>query len=156
MFDPRSDLVGLFTNSRIGAASRFGSTTSCYVRLIKEEVDNKETEPNDYGNNYVGLLWLKSPRAYNNDIDVGFSTTAHEVVVDCHLIIPRNDKWLKGVHETFINNITNTFEKTIRTYATASGKSWNQAAVENMPLSSDPENPNICFRVLEVVCHKAD
>jgi hypothetical protein len=155
LFDPRTDLIGLFTNSRLGAASRY-SNTSVYIRLVKETVDNKDTEPNDYGTKYVGILWLKPPRTYNTSADVGFNTTEHDVIIDCHLIIPRNDQWLKNTHETFANNITHSFETTIRTNASASGKSWQNAEVSNMPISNDPDNPNVCYRVLEVTCFKAD
>jgi len=154
MFDPRDDLIGLFTNSRIGAASRY-STTTAYVKLLSYE-GNEEKEPNDYGDKYVGIMWFKPPRSYLATMDIGFSTTEHEVVVDCDLIIPVNDKWLKGIHSTYINNILHTFETTIRTNASASGKTWDTAEVHAIPVSLDAENPNVYRRVVEVVCKKAN
>ena len=154
VFDPRTDIIGLFTSSRIGAVSRF-SGTSVYVKLISYE-DNENAEPNDYGNNYVGILWLKPPRAYFTDLDVGFRTTEHEVIVDCDLIIPKNDKWLRNSHASFINNVIHTFETTIRTNTSTPGKSWGMAEVTGIPISEDPEYPNIYFRVMELRCIKAN
>lgn len=156
MFDPRTDIISLFTSSRIGAASRY-STTSVYVKILKEEVDNRETEPNDYGDKYVGILWLKHPRAYLTNVTIGTGTIDHEVVVDCHLIIPRNDHWLKNIHETYINNILKRFEATIESNSTSSAsKSWDVVEPPNILSASDPDNPNICFRVIELVCRKTD
>lgn len=154
MFDPRSDVIGLFTSSRIGADSRF-SGTSVYVKLISFE-DNETVEPNDYGDKYVGIMWFKPPRAYFTDLDVGFSTTEHEVIVDCDLILPKNDKWLRNSHATFINNILHTFETTVRTNCTVSGKSWDIAMVSNVLISFDENNPNIYRRILELRCIKAN
>jgi len=155
MFDPRSDLIGLFTNSRIGAASRYGSSSTVYIKLLIVE-DNEEKEANDYGSKYVGIIWLKPPRAYLEDLNVGFSTTEHEVVVDCDLVIPVNDKWLRNTHATFINSVLHTFETTIRTNASATGKSWDNAEAKSIPISFDSETPNIYRRVIEVVCKKAN
>ena len=156
MFDPRSDLIGLFTNSRIGAASRF-STASVYIQLIKEEVDNMEIEPNDYGRKNVGLMWLKTPREpVAKNIKVGTGTIDHEVVVDFHLIIPRNNTWLKNIHATYINSILATFEATIETNSTSSaGKSWDVAEPPNI-LSTNAESPNLCFRMGELVFRKTN
>jgi len=154
MFDPRDDIIGLFSNSRIAAASKF-STTSVFVQILTVE-ENEEKEPNDYGDKYVGMLWLSQPRAYLTGIDIGFNATEHLVVVDCKLVIPKNDKWLKNKHATFTNSIMHTFETTIRTNASAAGKSWDTAEVTNIPISIDDVNPNINYRLLEVVCKKAN
>ena len=154
MFDPRSDLIGLFTNDRIGAASKY-STTSVYIQLVSWE-DNEEKEPDDYGSKYVGILWLKPPRAYNEPMDIGFSTTMHEVVVDCDLLIPKNDNWLRNTHATYIKNICHTFETTIRRNASASGKTWDTAELRSIPISFDSENPGVYRRVFEVIFKKHD
>ena len=154
VFDPRSDIIGLFTSSRIGAASRF-STTSVYVKLLSYE-DNDTAEPNDYGSKYVGIIWLKPPRAYLDSLDVGFRTTEHEVVVDCDLVIPKNNEWLRNSHATFINSVLHTFETTVRTNCSAAGKSWGTAEVKSIPISLDPDNPNIYRRVMELICIKAN
>ena len=157
MFDPRSDIISLFSNSRIGANSRYGSSATVYVKLIEYDIENAEIEPNDYGDRYVGIMWLMPPRAYNRTLDIGFNTTEHTVVIDCRLILPQNNKWLKNIHSTYINSVLHTFETTIRTNGDATaGKSWDIAELNNMPVSNDPENPNIHYRVLEVVCVKAD
>ena len=154
MIDPRSDIIGLFTNSRIGADSRY-SGTSVYIKIVSTE-DNENTEPNDYGDKYVGILWLKPPRQYLNDLTISFTVTEHEAIVDCDLIIPRNDKWLKNNHSTFINNIVDLFERTIRENSTTSGKTWDIAMVDNILVSVDVENPNIYRRLMELRCYKAD
>jgi hypothetical protein len=157
LFDPRSDLISLFTNSKISANSRFGSNKTVFVKLLEEKVDNKHKEIDDYGSECVGIIWMSPPRAYLEDMDIGFNTTQHSVVVDCRLIVPRNDRWLQGVHDTFINSILHTFETTIRSNGDASaGKSWDTAMATNMPVSSDPENPSINYKVIEVVCTKAN
>jgi len=153
MFDPRSDIIGLFTNSRIGASSRY-SGTDVYVKILSME-DNEEKEPNDYGDKYVGIIWLKPPRVYLNDMDIGFNTAEHEVVVDCDFILPKNERWLKGNHATFINSILHTLETTIRTNCSASGKSWDIAMFNDIPISFNDE-PNIYRRVSEIVCYKAN
>lgn len=154
MFDPRTDLIGLFTNSRIGAACKY-STVSVYVKLINSE-DDKEAKPSDYGSKYVGIMWFKPPRAYFRDMDLGFQTTEHEVIVDCDLVIPTSEKWLEGVHSTYINNILHIFETTIRTNSTVSGKSWDIARADAIPISFDSTTPNIYRRVVEVICRKAN
>jgi len=102
-------------------------------------------------------MWLHPPRAYNKSMDVGFSTTEHEAVIDCRLIIPRNDKWLKNTHETYINTILHLFEIRVRANADATAdKSWDTAEVTAMPVSDDPDQPNMCYRVLEAVFTKAN
>ena len=153
MFDPRTDIVGLFTSARIGADSRY-SGTSVYVKILKEEIDNTDTEANDYGSKYVGILWLSPPREYISPKSINSTKYEHEAVVDCRLIVPRNDKWLRNNHETFIHNVLHTFETRIRDNYNASGKSWDIALPTNMPVTNNPDNPNVCYRVLELVCYK--
>ena len=154
MFDPRSDIIGLFTNSRIGAASRY-STTSVYIQLLQVE-DNEEKEPNDYGDKYVGIMWLRQPRAYMTSVDIGFNSTDHQVIVDCDIVIPKNDKWLKNTHTQYMTKILHTFETTIRRNSSASGKSWDIAEASNIPVSFDDMNPNVYRRVVEVICRKVN
>jgi len=153
MFDPRDDLIGLFTNCRIGAVSKYGSTASVYVQLLTTE-DNSGKEPNDYGDKTVGIIWFKPPRAYLTDIDIGFNTTEHQVIVDCDFVLPQNDKWLQGIHGTFIKNIIHTLETTIRTNSSASGKSWDTAELLN--IYTDFSIPNINRRIMEIICYKAN
>jgi len=154
MFDPRDDIIGLFSNSRILANSKY-SSTSVFIKLLSFE-DNEEKEPNDYGDKCVGILWLKQPRAVLTSIDIGFNSTEHLITVDCNLIVPKNDKWLKNKHATFMNDVLHTFETTLRANASASNKSWDTIEAANIPISIDDVNPNINYRFIEVVCKKAN
>jgi hypothetical protein len=152
MFDPRDDIIGLFTNARIGGSSRFSSST-VYVKLLKTE-DNSGKEPNDFGNNMVGIIWLKPPRTVNTCIDVGFSTSEHRVVIDVDMVLPHNDEFLKNVHDSFINSILHSLETTIRTYATKSGVSYDTA--ELVFVMSDYSIIGVHRRLMEIVCVKSN
>lgn len=153
MIDPRSDLISLFTNSRIGAASKF-STTSVYIKILEAE-GQEEKEPNDYGSKYVGILWLRPPRAYLSNINIGYTRDEIETVVDCHLYIPKNPRWFNaGDYGTYINRILDTFQTTIRS---SSGKVWDMARMNSIPDSlTGGDNPNVYGRVIEVVCQNID
>lgn len=155
MFDPRNDIISLFTNSRIGAVSKYGGTASVYVKILRLE-DNEEKEPDDYGTKTVGLLWLHPPRAYNQNIKAGTGTIQHDVVIDCHLIIPKNDNHLKDIHADYINTILNTFEATLEASSTSTaGKSWDVATPPNI-LTSTSDDPNIYYRMFEITCTKTN
>jgi hypothetical protein len=153
MFDPRDDIIGLFTNSRIGAVSKYGSNATVYMQLLKTEDDSCK-EPNDYGDKTVGIIWFKPPRCYNTGLDIGFSSTEHQVIIDCDMVLPVNDKWLQGVHGDYINNVLHTFETTIRDNATKSGVSYDTAELLNV--ITDFSIPNINRRIIEILCFKSN
>lgn len=154
MIDPRNDLISLFTNSRIGAASKF-SGTSVYVKILVTE-GQAEKEPNDYGSSYVGLIWLHPPRSYLTTIDIGYGKDEGETVVDCHLYIPLNKRWFNSDdYGTFINSVLTVFQTTIRSNQT--GYVWDMARVSNIPDSlTGGNNPNVYGRVIEVVFKNID
>ena len=154
MIDPRSDIISLFTDSRIGASSMY-SGTSVYVKLLESE-GQEEREPNDYGRNYVGIIWLRPPRVYSNIHDISYNHDISEIVVDCHLYIPKNTAWFKpGGYSSYIRQVLDTLQTTLRSNQT--GKSWHSIRLSNIPDSlTGGDNPNVYGRVIEVVCMKID
>jgi len=154
MIDPRSDLISLFTDSRIGAVSKY-SGTSVYVKILVTE-GQEELEPSNYGSKYVGLIWLHPPRVYSSELNIGYTKDEHEYVVDCHLYIPKNKRWFNpDDYGTFIASVLNTFQTTIRSNQT--GKDWDRARVSNIPNSlTGGDNPNVYGRVIEVVFKNID
>ena len=156
MFDPRYELTRLFTNARIGASDRYGSTSSSYVKLLVTE-GNEEKEANDFGSTYVGIMWLKPPRTYpDNNVDIGYNKIMNETVVDCDLIIPKNDKRLYNssgtLYGNFIAEILRRFQATVQTNSHPTDGFWVDAHVGPVLISTDPENPNIYRRVVEFIC----
>lgn len=155
MFDPRDDIIGLFTSSRIGAASRY-SGTSVYVHILTWE-DHLDAEPDDYGEKTVGLLWLRPPRSVLQSVDIGYHATAHTVVVDAYLHIPVCDAWLKGIRRVFVNSIMDTFETRLRDEGNSKdGVGWDTIEVTGVPVCFDDVNPGVDLRVLEVTCTRTD
>ena len=156
MIDPRSELISLFSDSRIGAASKY-STTSVYVKLLETE-GQEEKEPNDYGSKYVGIIWLHPPRSYLQQITAcNIVRDEGETVVDCHLYLPKNQQWfIPGGYGTYIRRILDTFQTTIRN-ATVDSYSWDKARLNSVPDSlTGGDNPNVYGRVVEVVCINID
>jgi len=155
MIDPRSDLISLFSNERIGAASMY-STVSVYVKLLEVE-GQEEKEPKDFGSKYVGILWLHPPRAYSSQMTAANSVLdINETVVDCHLYIPRNNQWFQaGDYSRYINRLLDSMQTTFR--SNQSGYCWDSIRLNSIPDSlTGGGNPNVYGRVIEVVCKNID
>lgn len=150
MIDPRSDLISSFTNSRIGAASKY-STSSVYIKLLTRE-GQEEKEPSDYGSSYVGLMWFFPPRAYMTQI-TGVNNVQElvETVVDCHLYIPKNEHWFNpSNYGTYIKNILDTFQSTLRDID-INDYGWD-VRINSIPDSlTGFDNPNVYGRVVELI-----
>lgn len=150
MIDPRSDLISKFTDSRIGAASKY-STTSVYVKLLCPE-GQEEKEPSDYGSSYVGLIWFHPPRSYFTQITgVNNVRDLAETVVDCHLYIPKNQRWFNSDdYGMYIKHILDTFQSTLRGID-IDDFGWD-VRIGSIPDSlTGYDNPNVYGRMVELI-----
>ena len=104
MIDPRNDIVGLFTNSRVSGSSDHGTK---YVKVdLREDNENAEITGKD-----LGALILESPVVSPSNISVNGKTYEESITQICNLWI-RKHVSLKNP-DSFINNIVNSFQNTI-------------------------------------------
>lgn len=110
MFDPRDDIIALFTNSIISTTASYGYGTD-YIKIDLRE-DNPEGTI-DY-KNYAGCMLLESPEEGTpRPRNIGGGKDETPIVITCNLWI-RKKKGMKDLNK-YINGIIDTFQKTIRT-----------------------------------------
>lgn len=106
MFDPRNEIVALFTSSHIGASTQGGTR---YVGIDIRE-DNEEAKLK-YDN--IGVIILEPPETNNEVINIDGKTTEDTVMILGNMWVKREQ--LMKHPDVFINSILNTFHETILT-----------------------------------------
>jgi hypothetical protein len=106
VFDPRSDIISKFTNSKISATGKYGTE---YI-----ELDIRERNPEgvmDYESQ--GVLLFEPPQAlYPEHMNIGGLLYQTPVQIRCNLWIKKG-RDLDYQVDTFINSILHSFQNTI-------------------------------------------
>lgn len=143
MFDPRSDIKALFTDSRITTTDKYGNTAHVDIVLRENSIETVIVRE--------GIVIFEQPRAINLDASIGDSVTYDEVSFDASLYVIRKPN-IKD-YNTFINAIVDSLEDTIR--ASRGGlTSCSDAKITNV-LSPPvpPKSKKEAFRrVIEITC----
>lgn len=112
MFDPRENILLQFTNNKVSATA---GTTTKYIEIsIREE--NEEGDVDHTSS--VGCIILEPPVVPNiEEVDIGVRTLKCIVLIKGTFWL-RKDKDIKQRH-TFANSILDSFQTTIKDYASA-------------------------------------
>ena len=145
MFDPRSDIKGLFTNNRVTGSDKYSQTAHV-------DIDLREDNPQG-AIKREGIILMEAPRAICKDITVGNGYKLDEVVFDAVLYVIRKHN-IKD-YTTFIDSIVDTFQTTLKTNR-HSVSSCDDAMVTNVISPGvPPKAQNMEFkRVITVTCWK--
>ena len=141
MFDPRSDIKGLFSNHRISGTDKYGNTAHVDIQLREENTEGTIIRE--------GILIFEPPRAVISDIEIGDSKTFDEVVFDANLYVIRKSQ-IRDYH-SFINSVVDTFQNTLKTNR-HSLSSCDDIRVSNMLSPPVPEasRKTVFRRLIEV------
>ena len=144
MYDPRETIKGLFTNNKISGTDTYGTE---YV-----ELDIRERNPEGVMKyNSAGVMLLESP-IVGKPILVNIGGNKHKIpmTIKCNMWI-KKQKSMKEP-DTFIKNIINTFQTTIRTNQTgivSNGVVEGFGEVYPVPSESD----DVYHRVLNIYAY---
>jgi len=145
MFDPRSDIKGLFTDYRVTGTDKYSNTAHVDIYLAEDNPNATIVRE--------GVIILEQPRAVSIDSDIGDNTNYDEIKFDANLFVIRKSHIRD--YPSFINSIVNTFQSTIKTNR-SNLSSCSDAKVTNMdsPLVPFDERKVKFRRVIEITCWK--
>ena len=104
MLDPRNGIVSLFSNSRIGATTEYGTR---YVSVELREDNENATLSHDN----TGVILLEKPDITSHVIKIDGKTTEDVATILANMWI-KKEKGMKNPDE-FVNSILDTFQNEI-------------------------------------------
>lgn len=109
MFDPRADIISLFSNSKVSVSTDYDGKTDYMELCIRERNPEGDLRYDSAGGIILEPPFSPPPK----EVCIGGQKHVTTVIIPCRLWL-RKREWIKN-RDTFLNSVISTFQTTIRT-----------------------------------------